>query len=672
MNNIILENEGLGYIYVDLVRKHVSYSENFCNTLGYKVEEISDSTDDWLDIVHPDDISLIEETFNEHIVSKGKVPFKNEIRYISKDGKSIWHLITANIIEWTEDGTAAKIECILFNIQKKKQKEKATSEINNELLNDITTINQKQKVFNERLLKLLEINNKQFESFESNLNAYVEYGIKVLEFENGIISFIEGDDYKIFKANTKQHKLQKGDTFQLCDTICKEVYDNKTTIFYSTLKGKEQYELLARKQLDVESFLGTPIFIDGRIFGTLTFYSTKEKNNTLVENEITIIELISSQIAKLIQNYEYKIKLEDERNLLRLGEEFLQMATYKRYIEEDRVEFSENCLKLFGLTEKDGVVQDNALEVAFEHIHPEDRKKAFKLVEDSRNPEIKRIKPQEYRITQPNGITRWFRHKIIKFDDNPFIYGVIRDITYDKKIQLDHKRQANKLQVNNRELEQFNYVTAHDLKQPLRTISGFGKKLKEIEAENLSEKGNQFIGLMVDAADRMTKQIDGILTHSRIGQQTNKESFDLQEIIDIVKLDLQQQIEESSAVIVIDSLPKMYAYKTEIKLLFQNLLSNAIKYRKDNEPVEIHINFQEDKEFWYFSVSDNGIGIPDDKKSKIFDLFVTLHPRSKYDSIGIGLSHCRKIVYLHQGNIRAVNNMRGGTTFKFSIIKELI
>lgn len=130
-------------------------------------------------------------------------------------------------------------------------------------------------------------------------------------------------------------------------------------------------------------------------------------------------------------------------------------------------------------------------------------------------------------------------------------------------------------------------------------------------------------------------------------------------------------VKKSKANIIIEKLPVIYAFEVELRLLFQNLISNAIKFSKPDVAPIVNI-FSEEKESNYkFTVKDNGIGIDEKFKQKIFLIFQKLHQNNKYTGTGIGLAHCKKIVELHNGTIVVNSQLNLGSSFQFTISKNL-
>lgn len=247
------------------------------------------------------------------------------------------------------------------------------------------------------------------------------------------------------------------------------------------------------------------------------------------------------------------------------------------------------------------------------------------------------------------------------------IDGLIRDVSENKKQALEIEVQNNKLKTQNRELEQFAYIASHDLQEPLLTLTSVSKLFKEEFAGQLNQEGNQYLGFISSLTQRMHHLVKGLLDYSRIGKEGMLQVVNTQQLLAEVLADMAFSIEQSHAKVTVDSLPELKAYMPELKQVFQNLISNAIKFRKEATIPKILISAKREDKHWVFSISDNGIGIEEDDKEKIFIIFKRLHNRKEYEGTGIGLAHCHKIINLHGGEIWVDSKLGQGSTFYFSI-----
>ena len=190
-------------------------------------------------------------------------------------------------------------------------------------------------------------------------------------------------------------------------------------------------------------------------------------------------------------------------------------------------------------------------------------------------------------------------------------------------------------------------------------------------AEKLDEEANMSLDFMVEATDRMSDLVKGLLDYSRIGKSNEMVIVNTCDTIKDITKDLSNAINRQNASITLGRLPTVKVFKTEIRLLFQNLISNAIKFQKEGVKPKVHISAEEDDVYWKFSLQDNGIGIPENEVLNVFGIFKRLNKRSNYEGTGIGLAHCEKIVHMHGGLIWVESKENEGSTFHFTILKNL-
>ena len=245
---------------------------------------------------------------------------------------------------------------------------------------------------------------------------------------------------------------------------------------------------------------------------------------------------------------------------------------------------------------------------------------------------------------------------------------IARDISKRKKIEGELKDTIAELKRSNYELQQFAYITSHDLQEPLRAIASFAQLLERRYKNRLDSDADEYIDFVVDSAVRMKEMIQGLLYYSRVG--TRGEKFRLinaEKALKDALSNLKLVIKENKAKITYDKLPVLTADKGQLIQLFQNLIENAIKFKKPDIPPQIHISSRKDKEMYIFSVTDNGIGMEPQYTGKIFEVFKRLHTIDEYKGAGIGLAISKRIIERHMGKIWVESELNRGSTFYFSI-----
>jgi signal transduction histidine kinase len=238
-------------------------------------------------------------------------------------------------------------------------------------------------------------------------------------------------------------------------------------------------------------------------------------------------------------------------------------------------------------------------------------------------------------------------------------------LDYISKLEITQKQNA--LLAKNKELEQFAYIASHDLQEPLRSVTSFSQLINEEYRGEIGEDGGRYLDFLMEASGRMRNLIKGLLDYSRLGREAKLVQIDANATLRAIQVDLSVAITESQARITSDPLPTLQVFETEFRQLLQNLLSNALKFRRKDTAPEVHISAQRQRNFWEFTVRDNGIGIAKESQAKIFLIFQRLHTRSQYEGTGIGLANCRKIVELHGGSIWVESEKNQGSTFYFTI-----
>jgi len=266
----------------------------------------------------------------------------------------------------------------------------------------------------------------------------------------------------------------------------------------------------------------------------------------------------------------------------------------------------------------------------------------------------------------------WFNiTKIPIQGPRPQILVVANNVTELYHAHKNLKSQTNKLSISNSELEQFAYIASHDLKEPLRMISSYLQLLENFVDTDQTE-AKEYLNFALDGANRMQQLTTDLLHYSRLG--TREKPFtqvDLNEVLDVVKLNLSNTISENKAVIINRTLPIVFGDFVQLTQLFQNLIENGIKFKSKEEPY-IQIEGKEQKDAILLTFKDNGIGIEEGMHDRIFEIFQRLHTKEEFTGTGIGLSICKKIIEKHGGKVWVNGNKSGGSTFHATISTLII
>lgn len=252
------------------------------------------------------------------------------------------------------------------------------------------------------------------------------------------------------------------------------------------------------------------------------------------------------------------------------------------------------------------------------------------------------------------------------------------EVRNDELEQIVKKRTANLTQSNqellrsNKDLEQFAFISSHDLKEPLRTVGTFTSLLNKKFDSTLDPRAKEYLGYITEGVDRMSELIESLLSYSTVGNKDIElQKVDLAVLLEEILKDFTRSVDDKRITITKDALPTIVCDKVQMGMVFRNLTTNAIKFNDKKDP-RIHIGMNpESDDFWYFYVKDNGIGIDPEYQSQIFELFKRLHRKAEYEGTGIGLAMCQKVIIRHQGSLSVDSTKNIGSTFSFSIKKDL-
>ncbi len=273
--------------------------------------------------------------------------------------------------------------------------------------------------------------------------------------------------------------------------------------------------------------------------------------------------------------------------------------------------------------------------------------------------------------------------RLISVGTKSFLVRITNDISEEHRKEeiindqinklKDKKKELEKYIESNLQLENFAYIASHDLKAPLRTVLSFSQLIKRSSYDVLPERDKKFLDIVIQSSGNMMLLIEDLLTFSRVNSiKVQYEPIELKSFFETVLIDLTSAIEKKEADIRwnIDN-RVIHADKTKLLQLFENLIRNAIKFTdKDVKPV-VEISLGETEQLYKFSVKDNGIGISEKHLKKIFGIFEKLHSKDDFEGTGLGLSICSKIVDQHGGAIWVESEEGVGSTFYFTLSKNL-
>ncbi|GAA4413286.1 hypothetical protein GCM10023187_41400 [Nibrella viscosa] len=331
-------------------------------------------------------------------------------------------------------------------------------------------------------------------------------------------------------------------------------------------------------------------------------------------------------------------------------------------------------------------------------LHPDDYERTWQVWKHSLDTGV--LYQIEYRMRRYDGEYRWFLARAMPLRDEQGTilkwFGTCTDI-HDQKAEsqkleqlvqdrTQHLQQVNnELKRSNEYLQQFAYISSHDLKEPLRKITTLTDLLDSQHSQSLNEQGHDLLRRLRASTGRINHLVQDLLTYSQTtNTQTPFQPVDLSVLIQDILNHLDGLIQKTGARLEIGSLPQLPGDTIQLDQLWQNLLVNALKFRRPGVVPHIRVSsrplphgvYPTDLAFplvalpantpvwWEISVQDNGIGFPAQYKERVFQVFQQLHGRGQYDGTGVGLAICRRVVENHHGAIGVDTEPGVGTTFR--------
>jgi len=237
-------------------------------------------------------------------------------------------------------------------------------------------------------------------------------------------------------------------------------------------------------------------------------------------------------------------------------------------------------------------------------------------------------------------------------------------------LELRIEQRTAQLESVNTELEAFSYSVSHDLRAPLRHISGYVDLLTNRFQDLLPEKGKHYLANIADSTHQMGTLIDDLLQFSRTGRkEIELADLDMNSVLWEAMNTIKQDIPDRNIEWVICTLPIVLGDHNLLLLVWINLLSNAVKFTRTKKKARIEIGFREEKKKYLFFIKDNGAGFNMQYAQKLFGVFQRLHSSSEFEGTGIGLANVRRIITKHGGRTWGEGKVNKGATFYFTLPK---
>lgn len=637
----LFENGPFGMATISNDFKILKANKTICDLLGYEESELLNLS--FKEVSHPED--LRNDLPNVEKLIRKEIPvYKTEKRYIRKDGTIIWASLTV-IPNYDSEGNFLYNLGVVEDITWRKQAE-------------VNLLKSKQLLAETESIG--KVGGWEFHT-DTLLTTWTDEVFRIHEVDNQIqfdtnqgINFYTEESRPIV-AHSVQRAIEFGEPFDL-----------------------ELEIVTAKGNLRNVHTIGKPDPEHRRVYGFFQDITWRKQ----VENA-----------------------LRESEEFLKLGYETAKLGIWKNNTLTGVIEFDEQARLHYGFD-----TRLTTLSEVLARIHPDDMDRLSNEIEKANSPGSDGRHATEYRVIHPDGSIHWLyvgvrlrfegegknRHSVMGF-------GTTLEITDLKQLEISLKQknleygkvnqqllQTNnevqelnehlekrvaertvQLESANQELESFSYSVSHDLRAPLRHISGYLDLLKTHFSEILPDKAQYYMDTISQSTHQMGVLIDDLLQFSKTGRkELHMEMFELDKMVSDIIQDLKEDNQHRKINWNVDHLPNVFGDPILLKQVWINLLDNAVKYSRNADIAEITIGVKKDPDSYVFSVRDNGVGFEMKYAHKLFGVFQRLHSQEEFEGTGIGLANVQRILVKHNGKVWVEAALEKGATFYFSLPKS--
>jgi two-component system, chemotaxis family, CheB/CheR fusion protein len=676
----LLKSTNIGVIFLDRKLKIRKFTPAATEAISLRQADIDRPIEDLsYKIECPNLVQLLQGVLNN------KQPAEQEVKLKQKDG---YFLMRINPYQ-TEDGQDEGIVISFIKIDEIKQvqgqleqtlttlrsRETELNQLNHQLEKRVAERTANLADFSDRLKQLHRLATTYHERIEDLFADYIQMGCKMFDLSTGIVSKVVDCTYTIVAIQSPLN-LSVGFKTNCEDTYCAMALEQEKTVSFShigAIEGMKQHPIY--QNFHLESFIGTPIFVNGVIYGTLNFCDPNSREQGFESYEREIIELMARDIGQSLAAWQTQGDLQKSEKRFRSN--FEQAAVGIAYVslEGHFIEVNQRLCEILGYQ------SDLLLELTLQNItHPEDLGKDSEDIRQLLAGERENY-AMEKRYIRCNGSIVWINLTVSMVKDDSgkpeYFISVIEDIGDRKQTELDLEESRQQLERASLAKDSFIAHMSHELRTPLNSIIGFSHIL--LQNPSSIEQQLRDINIINQSGQHLLTLINDILDFSKIeagklqleAQNLNLIDF-LGDIIDIFQFSAEQK-GLSFETQIADSLPiAVKTDETRLRQVLLNLLSNAIKFTEAGS-VTFSVVCIEDfvKDKWHkicFQVADTGIGIPEDKLGDIFIPFQQLDTQlHNQEGTGLGLTITQNILQLMDSKIQLSSNLGEGSRFWFDL-----
>ena len=560
---------------------------------GITPEEAYDDPMAWLRHVHPDDKDELLADVEAQQDGKIEWPVEQEFRIEHPKRGLRWVQARLDLVTGENDNPMW-FTGVSTDITERKQAEEKLKESKAQLTEQ-----------NTALESLAEIVTDAERTVDQQIIDLLDLGTTFLELDVGILSEIDGSTYMVRNVIDPTDRINPGDTFELADTYCSLVYDTDGPVSFHSASEGGIINHPAYKKQGMESYIGAPVFVDDKRYGTLNFSRPEARKRAITDPEESFVRIMAQWIGTALTRRQRQEELEQISRFLQDTQEVAEVGGWEVGLVSEKLRWSEQVYRIHGLpldanpTPQEGI----------EFYHPDDRdsiREAFDRVTAEGEPY-----DLELRIVTADDETRWVRTRgEPRYEDGEIVavHGTLQDIT-------ERKGYEQKIEEQRDSLELLNQVVRHDIRNDLQIIRGHTGLLEEYVEESGKEHAETVQKCTRDAIE-LTKTAR-TLSETMLNTDTDIEPIRVDQHLNSVIENARSEFD--NAIITVETpIPNSIVLGNELlKAVFRNLLQNAVVHNDKKTP-EIQLSVTAADETLTVAVADNGPGIPDNQKEEIF------------------------------------------------------
>ncbi len=657
--------------------KFIYLNQAHAEIFGYgKLEELMGKS--WCILYEPDELARFEREVFPLLLKQGK--WRGETLAKHYYGHTFCAELT---FTFTPQGD---LICICRDISEIKQARQQIIQANSDLEQRVNERTQTLADFSDKLRQIHLIATNNYERLEDLFAEYISIGCNIFELSTGIISQVEDQIYRVLAVQSPMEELHVGFETLCQNTYCAEVIEKEQTVAYfnvDEIPQMQNHPLNLNFQL--KSFIGTPVFVNGMLYGTLNFVSVSPPSKDFEPYKREIIELMARDIGQSIATMQTKKALEKSENRFRNTFEQATVGITHISLEGKFLRVNQKLCDILGYTSAE------LMKLKFHDItYPEDLALDEKYIPQIIAGVLDSC-TYEKRYIRADGSVIWanltFGLAILAKGESAHFIAIVEDISDRKKTELALAQSRDKLEQASQAKDDFIARISHELRTPLNSILGFSGVLQD--ELRLDPQKLHSVNIIHQSGQHLLTLINNILDFSKLNakklalelQVFNLIQF-LEEIASIFQLRAQQK-DLNFETHISPSLPKaVCSDETKLRQVLFNLLSNAVKFT-DTGSIMLKVGYVEEFEPEHslapnnsytrftkirFQVEDTGNGIPLHELTEIFAPFRQVKGNAEnQEGTGLGLTISQEIVQLMGGKIELTSKISQGTIFWFDL-----